>query len=403
MLQLNDNQSTEFKLSYYGWVVVGASFLASLVGFGLVTSYGVFLKPLASEFGWSRSVIAGAFSTYAILHTGLAFFAGRFVDKFGPKLILGIGGFCLGFSMLGMSWLTSVFELHIYYGFILSVGVAAIYTPVLATVSRWFKAKRGLAVGIASSGFGGSSLVFSPLSAWLISAFGLRWSFMILGMVCWLIFIPVVILIRPVPRIMQVEIKSDSKEGLSFFEAFRTLTFWALCFSWMFMAVPLWAIMVHMVPLATDRGIFLLRAGVLAGLIGASSLIGRIGAGFLSDRFGRKRILIGSFVFELMITVWLLFSAETWMLYLFAIFFGISSGGWAGVIGVFPADYFGGKATGTILGFAILMAGVGVAIGPYLGGYIYDATQSYDYMIVMCIIATIAGIISALFLRPVKD
>jgi MFS family permease len=141
-------------------------------------------------------------------------------------------------------------------------------------------------------------------------------------------------------------------------------------------------------------------AGILGGVIGATSIIGRISAGFFSDKVGRKRILITEFTFQSIAFIWLLVSTEVWMLLLFAILFGLSSGGWTGVIAALPADYFGLKATGSILGFAVILAGVGVAIGPYLGGYIFDATHSYHYMVIMCIAATIAAIFCASFLRP---
>lgn len=160
--------------------------------------------------------------------------------------------------------------------------------------------------------------------------------------------------------------------------------------------------MIRIVPLATDRGMSMVTAGILAGLIGAFSLVGRISAGFFSDKAGRKNIFISALILQLIITIWLLFTKEAWMLFIFAIIFGLSSGGWTGVIAAFPVDYFGFRATGAIIGFGVIMAGVGVAIGPYLGGYFFDATQSYHLMVVMCIIATIAAIISALFLRPIK-
>lgn len=217
MTPLNNSQNVEYELSYYGWIVVGMSFLACLIGFGLVYSYGVFFKSLASEFGWSRSIIAGAFSTYAILHNILAFFAGRLVDRYGPKLVLAIAGFCLGLSMIVMSFVTSIFTLYFYFGIIFSTGVAATYSPVMATVSRWFKTRRGLAVGLAAAGLGAGSLVFSPLSAWLISSFGWRQSYVILGIIAWVIFIPIVIFVREAPReFMQAESESKSAKGLFF-------------------------------------------------------------------------------------------------------------------------------------------------------------------------------------------
>lgn len=373
--------------------------LANLVGFGLVYAYGVFFKPVCYEFGWSRSVTVGPFSFYAIFHSILAFFAGKFCDRFGPKLILVIGGFCIGFSMILMSYANSLWELYLSYGFFLSIGIAAMYIPCTATVSRWFKERRGLAMGLAAAGLGAGSLVFSPLSVWLISTFGWRKAYSVIGILAWIVFIPIVKFIKQVPR---ERIELELSEGLSFSQAFMTGTFWAYSLAWFFVGAALWSVMIHIVPLATDRGVSMVTAGILAGLIGVGGIIGRISAGFLSDKIGRKRILITEFTLQLISFVWLLFSKETWMLFFFAIFFGLSSGGWTGVITALAGDYFGSKATGTILGFIMIVVGIGIAIGPYVGGYIFDATQSYDYMVVMCIIATVSAIISASFLRPIK-
>ena len=371
--------------------------------FGLVYSFGVFIKPIEFEYGWSRSAISGAFSTYAIIHNVLAFFAGRLLDRLGPKVVLAIAGLFLGFSMLIMSDMTSVWELYFYYGLIFSVGVACTYAPMMATVSWWFEAKRGLAIGLTTAGLGAGSMVFSPLVAWLISCFGLKRSFNILGIITLVVFIPIIIFIRQAKQ--ESKRKENGQElikGLSFREAFWTRTFWALCFCWAFIAVALWAIMIHIVSLATDRGLSIVSAGNLAGLIGASSFIGRISAGFLSDHIGRKRILNIAFVIQLLITIWLLVSSEVWQLFLFAIIFGLSSGSWAGVIPAFPADYFGSRATGAIIGFSVSVAGTGVALGAYMGGYIFDVTNSYNYMIIICSFATIAAIITAFFIRPLK-
>jgi len=373
------------------------AFFANLVGFGLVYAYGIFFKPMSNEFGWSRSVTAGPFGFYAVFHTLLAPLAGKVCDRFGPKVILAIGSFFLGLSVILMRYVTGIWELYIFYGVLFSMGIASVYIPVMSTVSRWFKAKRGLAIGLTAAGLGAGSLIFSPLCAWLISSFGWRKAYTVLGILAWVIFIPIVKFMKEVPR---EPTESGKLEGLSFSEAFRTSAFWALGFSWLFIALALWALIIHIVPLATDRGMPLMTAGILGGVIGAASLIGRISAGFFSDKVGRKRILITESVFQSIAFIWLLFSEEAWRLFVFAALFGLSSGGWTGVIAAFPADYFGYKATGSILGFANILAGIGVAIGPYLGGYIFDTTHSYNYMVIICIIATIVAIVSASLLRP---
>jgi len=392
----------ESSIGYYGWVVVGMGFLAGFIGYGFVYSYGVFFKPLSSEFGWSRSVIAGAFSFYAVLHNLLAFFAGRAVDKIGPKPILAIAGISLGSSMIVMSRVDSVWELYVSFGILFSIGLACIYSPVMATVSRWFSARRGFAAGITATGIGAGVLVFSPLSAWLISTVGWRQSYVVLGIVAWVVFVPIVIFVREAPaRMMGDASPGTSADGLSFGEAIKTTTFWAIALSLLFLDIAIFALMMHIVMLASDRGMSIMMSGGIAGLIGGASLFGRLGAGYFSDHFGRKRIYILACIFQLLMFIWLFFAVDTWMLVVFAVFFGVSYGSWAGLMGALPADYFGYKATGEILGFIVILCGVGVAIGPFLGGLIYDKTGSYDYMIVMCIAVTICGVILASFMKPV--
>lgn len=398
---VTDNLHQESSLSYYGWLVVAMAFLANLIAFGLVYAFSVFFKPLASEFGWSRAVTAAAFSVYAISHDVFAPVTGWLTDRFGPRVSAATGGLCLGASMIVMSRVTSIWELYFYYALLFGWGIAAIYAPMMATVSRWFTLKRGLAVGLTAAGLGVGSLVFSPLVAWLISSYGWRTAYVCVGVVAFAVFIPITVFIKRAPsKDLGGESEAEQSKGFSFGEALRTRALWIFSLSWLFIALALWAIMVHIVPLLTDGGVPLTMAGFLAGLIGGGSLIGRIGAGFLSDRLGRKLILITAYIFQLMMLIWLLFSTEMWMFYVFAPLFGISFGGWAGVIAAFPADYFGSRATGAIFGFSMIIVGIGGAIGPYVGGYIFDITHSYTYMIGISILATIVGIVLASLLKP---
>ena len=404
LMQKETYYQNEYSLSYYGWVVVGMCALANMVAFGFVFSYSVFFKSLAAEFGYERSVIAGAFSAYAIMHNLFAFFAGRLLDKFGPKVVLGVAGFALGLSMIVMSTVNSILELYLYFGLIFSLGVACSYVPAMATVSKWFQEKRGFAIGLTAAGLGAGSFIFSPLSAWLISVFGWRKSYFILGIVAWLIFFVVVTFVRKPPTKENGEAKDTvgSVKSLSLVKVFMTRTFWMICLTWFFAALALWAVMVHVVMMCTDRGMSIILAGSMMGVIGGASIFGRIGSGFISDKLGRKTTCMIALICQTIMLVWLIFSSEIWMLWVFAILFGVSSGGFVGVIPAFPADYFGIKAAGSILGLIIIIVGVGVAVGPYAGGVIYDVTGSYNYMIIMCIISSILATITSALIGPAK-
>jgi OFA family oxalate/formate antiporter-like MFS transporter len=391
----------ESKLSYYGWVVVALVALANLTAFGIINAFSVFFKPLASDFGWSRAATAGAYSLYAITHNILAPFVGAITDKFGPRIAAASGGFCLGASMILMSQIHAIWELYVYYALFLGFGIASVYAPMLATVSQYFRVKRGLAIGIASTGVGGGSLLMSPLTGWLISSYNWRLAYLLIGILTWVIFIPVIIFVKGASqKIPRAEKGSPFSTDFSFLEALKTKSLWVYTFSFFFIAISIWPIIVHFVPLLTDRGFLLVKASLLAGLLGGVSVVGRIGGGFLSDRIGRKRILVAGFILQMLSLIWLYYSRQEWMFYVFALSFGFSSGLWAGVIAAFPADYFGLKATASIFGVTLIIVGVGSAIGTYLGGYFFDMSGSYNDMLIMSIMGAFLAVLLAFFLKP---
>lgn len=391
----------ESKLSYYGWVVVAMVALANLTAFGIINAFSVFFKPLASDFGWSRAATAGAYSLYAITHNILAPFVGAITDKFGPRIAAASGGFCLGASMILMSQIHAIWELYVYYALFLGFGIASVYAPMLATVSQYFRVKRGLAIGVASTGVGGGSLLMSPLTGWLISSYHWKFAYLVIGILTWVIFIPVIIFVKgPSHEIPKAGKESPFSMDFSFWEALKTKSLWVYTFTFFFIAISIWPIIVHFVPLLTDRGFLLVKASLLAGLLGGVSVIGRIGGGFLSDRIGRKRILMAGFIIQMLSLAWLYYSQEEWMFYVFALSFGFSSGLWAGVIAAFPADYFGLKATGSIFGVTLIIVGVGSAIGTYFGGYFFDISGSYNYMLVMSIMGAFFAVLLGFFLKP---
>ena len=376
--------------------------LVNLVTYGLVFCFALFLKPLALEFNWSRASTAGVFSVYSLTHNLFALITGRLTDKSGPRLVIAVGGFLSGLSMFLMSRATAIWQLYLYYPLIFGWGAASVYGPMMATVSQWFTKKRGMAVAIASMGMGLAPLAFSPLAAWLISSFGWRTAYVIIGATCWFFFIPAVKFAKSAPgqsgQCKKVEM--EYRQGLTFAQALKTRTLWMLSFAWLFIFLAYYSIMLHFVSLLTDEGISLLGAGFLQGSIGGASLISRVSMAFLSDKIVRKHILLFSFILQLIMLIWLLFSNKLWMFLLFAIIFGLGVGGWGSVMSAFPADYFGSKATATILGFFLIFSGVGIAIGSYMGGYIFDVTNSYYYMIWMDILAVVLAIVSILALKP---
>jgi Major Facilitator Superfamily. len=133
---------------FYGWVVVGAALLAVTIPWGILYSYGVFFKPMSAEFGWTRAMTSLAYSIAMVMQGVFGIIMGWLNDKRGPRLTFAIGGFLLGLGILLTSRLTSIWQLYLFFGFIAGMGMGAAYVPPMATVTRWFVKRRGLALGI---------------------------------------------------------------------------------------------------------------------------------------------------------------------------------------------------------------------------------------------------------------
>ena len=168
---------------FYGYVVVLATSLISLVMTGTINSFGVFFKPLLVEFGWTRAATAGAFFTHSVVHGVILIAAGRFCDRFGPRLILTVSGFFLGLGFLLMSQVQAIWQLYLFYGVVLALGKSGSYVPMVSTVARWFVKKRGLMTGIVLATSSLGETIMPPVVGWLIIAHAWRTSYVIIALI----------------------------------------------------------------------------------------------------------------------------------------------------------------------------------------------------------------------------
>jgi MFS family permease len=169
------------KRLYYGWIIVIASFFICVMAYGGSHSFGVFFKFLRDDFGWTSAATSGAFSFYMILQSVLAIPSGWATDKFGPRRIVILGALLLGLGLSLTSQISALWQLYATYGFLMGVGMSVFYSPLLATTSRWFAKRRGLALGIVSAGIGAGTLIMAPLANYLILTHGWRASYLMIG------------------------------------------------------------------------------------------------------------------------------------------------------------------------------------------------------------------------------
>ena len=160
---------------FYGYIVVVAAFFIMVLMFGIFDTFGVFFKPLLTDFGWTRAVTSGAFSLYWIIQGLLAIVVGRVNDRFGPRVVITFCGFIFGLGYLLMSQVSALWQLYLFYGVMIGTGMSGAFVPLTSTVARWFVKRRSMMTGIVVAGIGIGGLIAPPVANWLISIYDWRY------------------------------------------------------------------------------------------------------------------------------------------------------------------------------------------------------------------------------------
>ncbi|MFC1914979.1 MFS transporter [Chloroflexota bacterium] len=381
------------------------------ITWGSMYSFGIFFKPVLLEFGWTRAVTSGAYSLAFLLNGFLGIFIGRLSDKYGPRIVVTVCSLLLASGYLLSAQIDAVWHLYLFYGVLVGIGSSGAYIPAVSTVARWFVAKRGLMTGITMSSVGLGILIVPPIVNVLISNYGWRISFVIIGVITFILIVLSAQFLKRDPGQLGQLPYGGSKvihEGLgsgyevfSLQRAIRTKQFWMVSMMFLCFGACVQTIMVHIVPHATDSAITSISAATILAVIGGVSTASRVILGTASDRIGNKRAITISFIMMFIALILLLFTKDLWMFYLFALIFGLAYGGWSALISVIVAELFGLASLGVILGAVIFGATVGDAFAPFLAGRIFDITGSYQLAFLICVVLSIIAIVLALLLKPI--
>jgi len=395
---------------FYGYIVIAAAMLITIIAHGAQYTFGIFFKPLLNEFGWTSVATSGAFSLYLVLWGFLSIFMGRLNDRFGPRLVMTICAFFLGLGYLLMSQVGAIWQLYLFYGVLIAIGMSGGWVPLISTVPRWFVKRRGMMTGIVTSGSGIGTILLSLVASQLIADHGWRTSYIVVGAGVLVLLILAAQFLRRDPHKMGLlpyggdEVKENGLNsptgGFCFREAVSTGPFWVVCAIFFCFGFNLYTIMVHIVTHAIELQISPTTAASIIAVIGGVNTVGRIGMGSAGDRIGNKRCLIISFVLLVVSLILLMAAKEIQMFYLFAVVFGFGYGGLAAMMSPVPAELFGLKSLGTIVGAVMCSFTIGGAIGPVLAGRIFDVAGSYSTAFLTCAIVGIIGIILSALLRP---
>jgi len=379
---------------------------------GTYYSYGVFLKPLSAEFGWTRAATSGAFTLASLLLGFFSIVAGRICDRFGSRAVATVCGAILGLGFLLMSQIGAIWQAYLFYGVLVAIGVAGCWGPLLSTVARWFTRRRGLMTSIVASGMGFGTIIIPPLAVRLISNYGWRNAYLIIGIITLVFILLPAQFLKHDPRqkgllpygenVGKQDSSTSKARGFSLGEAVHTGQFWLACAIYFCYGFFLVTTIVHIAPHATELGISPINAANIIAIIGGLSIIGRVAIGYASDRIGIKPSLALVFILVAIVLFWLQLAQELWMLYLFAVIFGFGYGGTIAVQSPLVAELFGLRSHATILGIVICFGTGAGAIGSLLGGLVFDITDSYSLTFWVCAVLTIIGFILVLLLRPIK-
>lgn len=372
---------------YYGYFIVLASFIVMTMTFGINYSFGVFFKPILAEFGWSRASASTAYSLMAMMSGFLGIFAGRLSDYVGPKIIGILAGLFLGLGYLLLSQTQNIWHFYLFHGLVLAAGVGGCWPGLLPAVAKWFVARRGLMTGIVASGIGFGTITHPPLAEWLISNYGWRSAYLIIGLLTLVLVVGVSQFLKRDPRQIGQEpygietVIGDKKEyatrGYTFKEAIQSIQFWLLGTVYICYGYCLHTTMVHIAPHVQDMGFPSAHAARILAIIGVTSIFARIIIGGASDRFGVKPSLIVGLLILALSLLCVQIATTLPLLYLFATLFGIASGGVISLQALAAGELFGLRSLGIILGTIAFLYTIGGAVGAIISGFIFDRVGSY--------------------------
>ena len=367
---------------FYGWVVVGVGIVVSCIGVGTMLSLGVFLQPISEATGWSRTGI----STAALLNwlcMGIgSFLWGALSDRFGTRVVVLSGGLLLGAGAVTASRATSLGQFQILFGVLVGLAAGSFYTPLTATTTRWFTRNRSLAVALVSAGLSLGSTIMGPLARWMTTTYDWRTAMLVIGDLAWLLVIPAALLLREPAASRPGAAASAGADGREFTvaQALRTPQFAAIALTNFACCAAHSGPIFHMVTHAIDHGISVMAATTVLSVAGLASLSGRIVCGLMADRIGAKRMLLIGLALQAVSVSLYVFTRDLAGFYAVAVMFGFAYGGAMPLYAILVREYFGARIMGTIFGAVGAVATLGMALGPWAGGWLYDSLGSYFWL-----------------------
>jgi MFS family permease len=387
--------------THYRWVIVAAGGVLGCVAIGGLFSLPVLLRPIAQDTGWSTTGISSAM-TFAFVALALGSIAwGNLSDRLGPRIVVLAGALLLTTGLALASLATSLVTFQLLFGAVVGVSAAAIFAPMMACVTGWFDTRRSLAVSLVSAGMGMAPMTMSPLVAWLVQSHDWRTTLQIVAGLVAAIMVPVALLVRRPPALAHPPAAAATpgaaqEPALSVGQALRSAPFLILVATSFLSCATHSGPIFHTVSYAVTCGIPLMAAVSIYSLEGLAGMGGRLVFGLLGDRFGAARVLVLALLAQAIVALGYIYARELGSFYTVAALFGFTYAGVMPLFAVIARENFPLRMMGTVIGGTTMASSLGMALGPVVGGLIYDTFSSYAWLFIGAFSLGIGAFLAAL-------
>lgn len=382
---------------YYGYVILGLCFVNMLFVRGAFGSFSVFYVALLEDFHWSHAVGASIVSLNSLVYASASPAVGLLFDRLGPRVLMPLSGLLIGLGFVFSGFSHSLWEMYVYYGIVAAAGQGGLgFVTQSALLSHWFVRRRATAIGLANAGQGLGMITIVPLAQALITRAGWRAAFMIIGGLTLLAAIPLnAIFQRRAPAMVgefpdgadaaaDAAARSAASGGRDWTlgAALRSAPFWILAAGHLALGTALFIIYTHLVAHLVDQGFDKLTAAFILGMVGFTRVVGTFFWGYASDRMGRSRAYGLSTIIAslgLFCVIGIAAGSPPWLVYAATVLYGVGHSAGNPTYGALIGDIFAGRNIGTIFGCLEITFGIGMALGAWSGGAIFDFTGSYRW------------------------
>ncbi|WP_265519525.1 MFS transporter [Nitratireductor luteus] len=367
--------------SAQSWVRLALCILLGTIGSVALWAYIVVLPRVQADFGVDRAAASLPYTTVMI---GFAFgnvVIGRFADRIGVALPVAIAGTMLGLGYILSSFSQTIWQFALAQGLLVGVGASATFGPLIADISHWFKKRRGIAVAAVASGNYVAGVVWPTVIKLLLAGTGWRLTFLWIGIFCIVSLVPLSLLLRTRPPggIDPAPPAAIPSGGPRRAQPFSPNTLQGLLIvAGLGCCVAMSMPQVHIVAYCVDLGYGIARGAEMLSLMLAGGIVSRLASGFLADHIGGVRtLIIGSVMQCLALILYIPFDGLA-SLYIVSLVFGLSQGGIVPSYAIIVREYLPAREAGQRVGIVIMATIVGMALGGWMSGWIYDMTGSYN-------------------------